>query len=174
MSTNRFDWYYQENTVFDKHNKNLCVTRAPYKETPYFQHVFCKDEHVSERFELIRPMFYFFEYRTGYTIKNVVRCMANCMLPQNENYLGIPHVDAYSDKSENIKLKTMLYYVNGADGDTVLFKERYETGNSTLTVDTKCQPKMGKALIFDSNTYHCASSPTTNRRMVINLIFEIE
>lgn len=169
MCSNQFDWYYQENTVLD----NQSSTNISFKETPYFQHILYKGDHISSRFELIKPMLYFFEHRTGYRIRNIIRCVANNMTPANANDMGIPHVDTYTTMGDNSKLKTLLYYVNDSDGDTVLFNERWQNKQPLLTIDQRSVPKMGKAIIFDSNIYHCASSPTKDRRVVVNFIFEI-
>ena len=72
----------------------------------------------------------------------------------------------------------LLYYVNDADGETLLFDktiddidddamyldERYE-----FNVVNKIMPKQGRILLFDGRTYHSASSPTTGMRCIITL-----
>jgi hypothetical protein len=73
----------------------------------------------------------------------------------------------------------LLYYVNDADGETILFDktiddiddddvmyldERYE-----FNVVNKIMPKQGRILLFDGRTYHSASSPTTGMRCIITL-----
>lgn len=73
----------------------------------------------------------------------------------------------------------LLYYVNDADGETILFHEtlddvQYEEGtypddNHEFNVASKITPKKGRILLFDGRTYHSASSPTTGIRCIITL-----
>ena len=62
--------------------------------------------------------------------------------------------------------KSLIYYVNDSDGDTIFF-------NDNLKEIKRVNPKKGKAVLFDSNILHCGSNPiNTLNRVVINFIFE--
>lgn len=172
INSTSFRWNYQDGTIDPKHGPD-CYDEPPYRDTPYFQHIAYRENVVSENYELFKPMLYFFEYKTGYEIRNVIRIVNNLVMPTEKNWPGLPHVD--SSYNEKINLKTMLYYVNNIDGDTLLFAEKFSGKKPTsLTLVNSSSPKMGKAIVFDSNRFHCSSTPTKHRRMVINFILEVK
>lgn len=173
ISGTRFDWNYQDHTIAN-HPDPRYFHKEPYRDTPYFHHLFFRDDRdkVSPYFGLVKPLLMFFEHRTGYKIKHTVRVVANLLLPTTNTIIGIPHLDADSATSD---LKTILYYINDIDGHTTLFNEEYK-GNppESLTILDTVNPKMGRAVIFDSERYHSSGTPTKGRRMVINAIVEVE
>jgi hypothetical protein len=73
----------------------------------------------------------------------------------------------------------LLYYVNDADGETILFDKTiddiqdedmmYLDERHEFNVANKITPKQGRILLFDGRTYHSASSPTTGIRCIITL-----
>ena len=73
----------------------------------------------------------------------------------------------------------LLYYVNDADGETLLFDKTiddikdgdimYLNERHEFNVVNKIMPKQGRILLFDGRTYHSASSPTTGIRCIITL-----
>ena len=73
----------------------------------------------------------------------------------------------------------LLYYVNDADGETILFDKTindiqdddimYLDERHQFNVVNKIMPKKGRILLFDGTTYHSASSPTTGMRCIITL-----
>lgn len=89
-------------------------------------------------------------------------------LPSGESKQNNPHID--STKPHWV----FLYYVNDSDGDTVFFKRKspWETdlsyGEVDFEIDKTFSPKQGTLVIFDGSTYHASSSPTKNKRCVVN------
>ena len=68
----------------------------------------------------------------------------------------------------------MIYYVNNTDGDTFIFNERCPLLTRQVTLDQRITPVKGKAVIFDSSTFHSSSSPINFKsRIVLNLVFKI-
>jgi hypothetical protein len=62
--------------------------------------------------------------------------------------------------------KSLLYYVDNSDGDTIIFDE-----DKIFT--QKITPKRNTAIFFDSNIWHSPSPPTQHkRRVIINMIIE--
>ena len=109
---------------------------------PYFEKIFKSNKHIE--------------------INNFFRVKANL----NVQVLGSTkdtHGMVHRDHPKNI-LKSILYYVNDTDGDTLLFD------NSKNLIE-KINPKKGRAVIFDSNSLHAASPPFNSKiRVVINCI----
>lgn len=137
------------------------------EDTPQLIHVV---NDASKDMQIISPMIYKIADTVGYKIQ-LQRVKANLLWPNPskkiENSYHRPHADHGRPNA-----KTLLYYVNDADGDTVIFNKRW-TGEDPgkLEISYRVSPKAGSAVLFDSNIYHASSSPTTGIRSVINFIF---
>ena len=83
----------------------------------------------------------------------------------NENHQPI-HSDVGHFKWNEEGCKSLLYYVNDSDGDTIFF-------DNELNITTRVSPKKNRVIIFDSINLHAGSNPIENHmRAVINLIFK--
>jgi len=122
---------------------------------------------------LLLPLLFAYCDRAGVPFKSLLRIRLGLFTnnPGGGPYHN-PHVDFYMPH------QNALYYVNDSDGDTFIFNESYrDTGNSkkALTIDKRVSPKKGKAILFDSNTWHASSNPRQNQnRIVLNLIFQVK
>lgn len=70
--------------------------------------------------------------------------------------------------------KTLVYYINNSDGDTILFDALYEGINKQYTMKTlmRVTPKQGRAVVFDTWRFHAPQNPTyTPRRYLLNINF---
>ena len=86
------------------------------------------------------------------------------------NYTKENHQPIHSDVGDyewnEEGCKSLLYYVNNSDGDTIFF-------DNDLNVTTRVSPKKNRAIIFDSHNLHSGSNPIKNHmRAVINLLFK--
>ena len=96
-------------------------------------------------------------------------------LPLNEKLLfkdnrqkeDTPHIDI--DRPHTV----FLYYVNDADGDTVIYD--YVSKNikdvpyyEDLSIIKKVTPKQGRVIVFDGMTWHSSTQPTKGPRCIIN------
>lgn len=103
-----------------------------------------------------------------YQFKNLEAGRVFMQLPNGASHQNEPHID--SDKPHWV----FLYYVNDSDGDTVLF-EKLSPWNTTVVYGEvshketqRITPKQGSCIIFDGSIYHASSSPTKNKRCVVN------
>lgn len=114
---------------------------------------------------------------TNHTVHYVERAQANFDTPNKTLSLRSPHTDITIPEEgkipEGSKFVTLLYYVNTADGNTVLFDKK---ANSFTPLDEmpkvlmEVTPKQGQLFIFDSTYYHCNWTPVESEyRMVINI-----
>ena len=115
------------------------------------------------------PLIYTISNIVGYKIE-IERIKTNLLLPNNntrKNSYNRPHVD-YPENG----MKTFLLYLNDSDGDTFLFDKIYNGQDpGRLQVIDRVTPNKNSAILFDSNRYHASSTPTTNKRFVINIVF---
>jgi hypothetical protein len=116
-----------------------------------------------------RTMFSFLEDKTGYSFDSLNRIKANLTWPQPEHLAGVnpPHIDVGEDQCIS-----MVFYVNDADGETVLYDKRVHEGEENLQEIARVEPKAGRALLFHSNRFH-SSQPPINApyRIIINSVF---
>ena len=166
---NNFPWYYNNETTNPSDYGAYIDLKT--RDTPHFVHGYYGNNNVvSDYFSLVKPLLYFMPNH-GFTPIEIYRCKSNLTLPSNkplDSYV-VPHVDIL-----DTNYKTLLYYVNDSDGDTIFFKETPNEFNGTLTINKSSSPKRGTAVIFDSNIIHSKRSPVkSNQRVIINFIVKI-
>jgi hypothetical protein len=95
----------------------------------------------------------------------VNRTRSNTTFLCNEKRPSIPHVD------DHYYHLVLLYYVNDSDGDTLLYKNRYNRQeNNEMIIDERISPKAGRAVLFTGDTYHSFFYPNKHDiRSVINI-----
>ena len=106
-----------------------------------------------------------FQFNKNYLIRSYLQ------LPLNEQFVKNPLNVFHTDSSE--KHLVFLYYVNDADGDTILSSikfdgERFKYEFTEEDVMVKISPKQGRALIFDGSYYHSSEQCRNDIRCVIN------
>ena len=88
-------------------------------------------------------------------------------LPLAEQYIkehnGI-HVDLPADQPHI----ACVYYVNGSDGDTIIYENTIGSDITDLVEHKRVKPKRGRMVFFDGSRFHCSSQPTINYRCIIN------
>ncbi len=137
------------------------------EDCPQLIHIINMD---SKDMTFISPLIYKISETVGYKLQ-FQRIKANLLWPnalrKNPNSYHRPHAD-----HGRYDAKTLIYYVNDSDGDTVIFKNTWTGENpGILEIEQRITPKAGSAILFDSVRYHASSSPTQNIRSVINFIF---
>jgi hypothetical protein len=95
-----------------------------------------------------------------------IRIVLNAV--SDQPYLNGPHVDFVWPH------KTALLYLNDADGDTVIYEERWREGyGGPYTVAQAIAPKAGRMALFEGLRFHTGTTPTkTARRVVLNVNYE--
>jgi hypothetical protein len=128
-----------------------------------FYHSTLFENDVSDWHNLFVPLIYnireFFEIK----INRIVRSRVGLFTKTNDPKPHFPHVDF------DYPHKTLLYYVNDSDGDTVFYKnDRIDD----LIESDRVTPKSGRAVLFDGNVYHSSTAPVhTNYRIALNINF---
>lgn len=127
----------------------------------------CAKQPSDKVFVLLKQALNYLQDKTGIKIKDIHRCKLNIIKPMNISHDVLDnmiHID--TDPEPNVTYKSIIFYLNDADGDTVFFD------NNKKEID-RCSPQLGRAVIFDSTMFHRATPPTSKDRRVINFLIEI-
>ena len=84
------------------------------------------------------------------------------------------HNGVHVDLPASIPHVACVYYVNGSDGDTIIYEQTIndvpgDSKNVKLVEHRRVTPKRGRIVLFDGSRYHCSSQPTVNYRCIINM-----
>ena len=99
----------------------------------------------------------------------LINARAFMLFPLSEKF-NVKHQSIHVD----LKMPHLvcIYYVNDADGDTIIFDRKYDGTEQTYDSDWKelkrITPKKGRILLFNGLMYHSSSSPKDNVRCIIN------
>ena len=174
-----FPWTFHRYSVSNEPLDPYWHIDEPHKEHIQFRHIFADDNVVrSEFFQYVKPLIVAFEMQYGKKVKSFRRLKSNLLMPQKGPITQQPHIDGMAlidGVRDAVGKKTLLYYVNDSDGDTVLYNEYFT--NEPLGLLTKQQivpPKKGRAVIFDSNQLHAGCCPSeSDCRIILNFVLEV-
>jgi hypothetical protein len=161
-----FPWYFTPDISL-KDNK--------YQTRPGFFHLFCTHGKTnSNDFELVKSI----SDKVNKKIKKNLspyQVRSFLQLPLNEKLLyqnnkhkeDTPHIDL------KVPHTVFLYYVNDADGDTVIYdyvsKGIKDIPNyEDIKIIKKITPKQGRVVVFDGMTWHSSTQPTEGPRCIVN------
>lgn len=142
-------------------------------ETQGFSHSFYslvnKNEVIqSDGFQYVSHIIPFIKKFSDENFKLLsLRAVCTGPRPDLKGFYNLPHVDLVMPH------KTLIYYCNDNDGDTIIFEEKFnkDFDFSKKTVCKKIIPKAGKAVLFDGLRYHTGSFSTKNMRILLNCNF---
>ena len=169
-----FPWFYTNTSYGDKAKSNLFG--YSYSNT-VFAHGTFYDLHgqilLSITEELLKS--------AGENIKTVERIRLGSVPVTEKTLIHDAHVD-FVDAH-----KTGLLYLNDADGDTIIYNERFDVEShidaytqylnikDNLTVNTCITPKANRFFCFDGLLYHSSSTTTSvDRRVVMNINYTVK
>tara|TARA_R110000787_G_scaffold99583_1_gene204210 strand:+ start:1978 stop:2562 length:585 start_codon:yes stop_codon:yes gene_type:complete len=170
VNDNYFPWYFYETILSDEKikkasNKNITLT-------PAFVHtLFILPKGINSNYYN-----FFIKILDTFNVKEIIRIRIRRTFKQETHSLkkyNYPHVDI--DKQQNYK--SLVYYVEDSDGDTVFFDKKYKLGcptfiNSNYKEIKRVSPKKGRAIYFDGEIYHAGNNPVNSDiRTIINFDF---
>lgn len=122
--------------------------------------------YTSDVGPLFKPLLWFLEKDHGVVAKRIERIKINMVLKDGSyppNCHHSPHVDVWDTTGD---YNTFLFYVNSADGDTVILEDD--------KIVERHSPQGNSGILFDSKLFHASSPPVTSQyRLVVNYIFEV-
>jgi hypothetical protein len=165
--SSNFPWFYNPVNVSES---DLTVAFDPTISYPeQFTHPVIWDGKAPDKdaFHFINPILLFFQKETGTVIDEILRIKLNLLVQKFEPTQNVPHCDHIRDD-----IKTLIYYVNDSDGDTVIYDEVWPE-KEPKTIISRITPKQGRLILLDSNRWHASTNPTESKaRSVININFK--
>ncbi len=122
----------------------------------------------SPLFNFLLPLVFFSLEKINYQYKDTFMARSFLQFPKLKSVTNNPHTDL------TMPHLVCLYYVNDSDGDTIIYNETLddvlpnEVNKTQFTIKQQISPKKGKIVMFDGKYYHSSSSPTTDRRCIVN------
>lgn len=174
MLGSEFDWYWNQATIFE--GNYVSVTNSKTKDTPQFTHtIFIDGKPQSTYYHFFSEMMGIIEKEIGNKIKKIIRIKANLIVGDDcypEGFYNGAHIDYIGNN-----VLSFVYYVNDADGDTILFDTHLDGtpfDEKELKEVDRQTPKAGTGILFDSQRVHTSTSPIlSERRVIINYVFEV-
>jgi len=90
---------------------------------------------------------------------SIIRLRLGLTTSFGKKIINKPHIDFEK------KHKTILFYLNNSDGDTIFYENN--------KIKSSITPEENKAVLFDGSIYHSSSKPYNNsKRIVLNINLE--
>lgn len=175
LNSENFSWYYFNNIIYGHDNKKIINPNIT--KTFAFVHTLFDENGInSDDYDLFSTILNFFVVREKVKIKDMIRVRIRKTFRIKNHSIekyNVPHIDV----KDHLPYKTLLYYVDNSDGDTVFFKNKL-TENTYLDAEAeeykRISPKKGRAIYFDGDIYHSGNCPVDyNERTIINFDFKI-
>lgn len=170
MTTLSFPWFY--NKWVDQYPTRYHGVNIPddnIVDSFQFSHLFYHSGAAMPTYNLVEPLIRNVTARLNIGHYHIDRVKANLTTKHDfspEKY-QIPHVDTTPP------CRSIIYYVNDSDGDTVMFNERCGETFNKFTIKKQSKPVKGSIFAFDGSHYHAGRFPRENKtRIVINIILK--
>jgi hypothetical protein len=149
-----FPWYWNPKATPDD------VDTGDYQDVPFYSHVFLArprwksmadklyPQQHSMLLDTIYPLLDEIVQFNGLKVNSFMRINANCVHPQSDPRITIPHNDHQFDH------KNLIVYFTDAGGETILVDE-----------DERFYPKEDDIVTFEG--LHCMNPPKDKRRVIL-------
>jgi hypothetical protein len=161
LLSDNFNWFFISDVTHASDNK---------QQRPGFQHRFVINEKInSDHHDLVLPIIQNSCKHIKYDFKKIIQGRSFLQLPLNitDDKIDTPHLDLLN------KHLVILYYVTDADGDTVIYKNKYNKKSPIPFFDDlkelkRVTPKQGRVVLFDGSHWHTSCQPKQGTRCIIN------
>lgn len=176
INSNEFPWYFYDNIILGR-DKNFKKFKNITETYAWIHTLFMLPKGInSDYFDKFKIILTNLEQKENIKIKELLRIRIRrtfFIKNHNNKKYNYPHVDLPEIKN----YKSLIYYFEHSDGETIFFKETSDSfikDKTNLTIDFKNKPKQGTAVYFSGNIYHSGNSPVKSiYRTVLNFDFKI-
>jgi len=171
VKSTEFQWTYCPSSNNQNAPQIMKGDANSYESEQLVHTLYAENAKRSPFFDIVVTFFYFLEEKTGIVVDGIERIKFNMLLKKGigDDAYNTPHIDV-----PDANYRSLLYYVTDSDGDTFIFNEKFDH-KKALTVRKRVSPAKGKAVVFDSNTWHASSNPRVHaNRIVLNCVFSVK
>ncbi len=171
VKSTEFQWTYCPSTNNQSAPQIMKGDANSYESEQLVHTLYAENAKRSPFFDIVVTFFYFLEEKTGIVVDGIERIKFNMLLkkPAGADGYNTPHIDV-----PETNYRSLIYYVTDSDGDTFIFNEKFDH-KKDLTVQKRVSPAKGKAVVFESNTWHASSNPRNHaNRVVLNFVFSVK
>lgn len=163
LYSDNFPWFYKDKIVTNPSMQ--CEELKFAKNQSGFAHImFRNGKPESQYFQLIVPFINAVQEQFDEEINELIRVRVQMTTNRGEAGCLNPHIDF------DYPHKTVLWYLNDSDGDTIFFNEYLGDKFDKLTYQDRNKPTANQAVLFNGLQYHCTSLPQESSfRIVLNL-----
>lgn len=159
-----FDWHFLEDATYEKAHELD-------SSTPSFGHLlYHNEQETSKHYGNFKSLLDNILSKSNMSMTNLLRMRLGFLLNTKYVFPGMiykyntPHVDY------NQEHFTAVYYLNEADGETVIFHELEK--KEKFHPMHRCMPEQGKVLIFNGKHYHASTCPKLfTKRIALTINF---
>lgn len=164
-----FPWFYVESASLKPEDNDVVDKFAV--ETDGFYHILYDIDTNNKSHKSIEFIDFYKELDATLGIRDdeILRSRMSLKFPKvgftKDNY-NLPHIDFPKPH------KTIIYYLNDSDGDTILFDQHWSNYNASteFTIKERVTPKANRLLLIDGLQYHTASNPIDSKiRIILNI-----
>ena len=168
-----FDWHYLPGTVPPEVKQVVSESNSfELYDSEQFIHLLFDQKPLSPYWSLVQPILESVSQKLNKQIKEIGRIKSNLLIQNKseKNLLNCPHVDR-----DTAGWHSLVYYLDDADGETVLFDKKGHQGFDNLKILDRAKPIKNTAVLFESDWYHTSTNPVDNsRRIVLNFILKFK
>lgn len=160
-----FPWYFMEDATTE-------IINTPNVSTPSFGNLIYWDKNPNHHpdIEIFKPMLAMIEEKFDLTIENLLRVRLGFLLNTKYTLSSMPYRHNQPHRDYDQEHYVAVYYVNEADGETVIFNET-EAADKYYPMH-KCMPEKGKMLLFNGWHYHASTCPKVfTKRIALTINF---
>lgn len=160
----KFPWHFLEDTTHEYANDTV-------NSTPGFANLIFHPENESNPYlEFFTPLIDEILKKSNLKLTSLIRVRAGFLLNTKYVLPSLPYKYNEPHKDCEYDHYTAIYYVNDADGDTVIFYETEKAQNYRPM--HKSRPDKGKVLLFNGQHYHASTCPKMcTKRIAITINF---
>ena len=158
----KFPWYYLPNISGWENKFNVEDVKFVNNQSGFYHLLYSQGSQASPMFQALLPFLGYVEDKFDVSINNLIRVRVGMNIHTGEEGSHYPHTDL------DIPNKTLLYYLDESDGNTIF----YEQKKDKLEVSLTNPHTQNQAVLFDGLTLHSSSSPVEySKRTTININF---
>jgi hypothetical protein len=158
-----FDWHFMEDTTNE-------VANPLTASIPSFGNLIYYPNKDNPHLDFFKPLLEGLEQAGNFKIIDLLRIRVGFLLNTRYPLPNMPYKHNTPHRDFEQEHYVAVYYVNKADGETVVFRET--EASEKYNILHKSMPEKGKAVLFNGWHYHASTCPKMhNKRIAITINF---